>query len=299
MKYLILFASVVFLSFIPNSTPVYKDELRQKIKIILDEFGGDVGVALLDLETRDTLSFNGRSHHAMQSVYKFPLAMAVLHQVDKGKFSLDQKIHVTKKDLLPNTWSPLREKYPNGEVDLTLREILSATVSESDNNGCDILFRLLGGPKKVNAYIHSLGVKGIAIVATEEQMHADWKVQFTNWGEPKALVQLLDLLYQGKTLSKSSNDFLMKIMQDTYTGPDRIRGLLPAETVVAHKTGSSGNIDETGEMAATNDIGIVTLTNGRHFAIVVLVAHKSADQDRSARVIAEVTKAVWDNSLEQ
>ncbi|MBA4053785.1 MAG: class A beta-lactamase, partial [Marivirga sp.] len=78
----------------------------------------------MDLESGDTIIINGKKQFPMQSVYKFPVAMAVLHQVDQGKLSLNQKIHVAKNDLLPNTWSPLREKYPSGNVEVPLSEIL-------------------------------------------------------------------------------------------------------------------------------------------------------------------------------
>jgi len=42
------------------------------------------------------------------------IALAVLPEIDKGKFPLNQKIQVTKKELLPNFWSPLRDENPNG-----------------------------------------------------------------------------------------------------------------------------------------------------------------------------------------
>lgn len=276
-----------------NIAIAQKETLKRKIEEIILQSKGNVGVAVMSVEDRDSLSINGHNKYPMQSVYKFPLAMAVLDQVDKGKFSLDQKVHIKKTDLLPNTWSPLREKYPGGNVDIALRELLIFTVSQSDNNGCDILFRLLGGTGAVETYVHSLGVERIAIAGTEEEMHKDWNVQFTNWCEPVAMLQLLDILYQGKVLSKSSSDFMWKIMRETSTGPNRIKGLLPAGTVVAHKTGSSGSNDK-GLTAATNDVGIVTLPSKNHFAIVVYVSNATADEKTLESVIAGISKAAWD-----
>ena len=276
-----------------NTACAQKETLKSKIEEIILQAKGNVGVAVMGMEDSDSLSINGHNRYPMQSVYKFPLAMAVLDLVDKGKFSLDQKIHVNKTDLLPNTWSPLREKYPGGNVDVPLHELLSFTISQSDNSGCDILFRLLGGPHVVETYIRGLGVAGIAIAGTEEEMHRDWNVQFTNWCEPVAMLQLLDILYQGKILSKSSSDFMWKILTETSTGPKRIKGLLPAGTVVAHKTGSSGPNDK-GLTAATNDVGIVTLPNKNHFAIVVYVSNATADEKTLESVIAGISKAAWD-----
>jgi beta-lactamase class A len=268
-------------------------KLRQKIQQIASSSDGKLGIAVLDLAGKDTLTVNGKGHFAMQSVYKFHLGLAVLDQVDKGKFKLGQKILVKKQDLLPNTWSPLREKYPNGDVEIPLSELLQFTVAQSDNNGCDILFKLVGSPAYVDKYIKNIGIKDVAINTTEEEMHNDPKAQFTNWSTPWSAVKLMETFYQKKILSASGHDFMWKTLAEATTGSQKIKGLLPKGTVVAHKSGLSGANDK-GITAATNDIGIVTLPNGKHYAIAVFFANtKMADKD-SDRVIAEVSKAVWD-----
>src|SRR3569833_919026 len=100
-------------------------------------------------------------------------------------------------------------------------------VSQSDKAACDFLLKKIGGPQVDESYINSLGVKGIAIWASEVEMAASWEVQYTNWCKPADMVQLLDIFYQGKALSKTSNDILMKIMLATTTGARRLKGLLP------------------------------------------------------------------------
>lgn len=270
-----------------------KTELQKKLQRIIDDHPASIGFALIDLQNGDIFTVNGSKHLPMQSVYKFHLALAVLNQVDKGKFKLDQKILVKKSDLLPNTWSPLRDKYPNGGIMLSLAEIIKYTVSQSDNNGCDILFRLIGGPAKVDQYIQNAGIKEIAITATEEQMHADDQVQFTNWTTARAAAQLLKLFYNKRLLSEKSNSFLWKVMTETTTGANKIKGLLPAGTSVAHKTGSSG-ANKVGITAASNDIGIVTLPDGRHFAVAVFVSMTKEDEKATDLIMAKLTKASWD-----
>lgn len=270
-----------------------KQDLKKSIEIIASKHKAKIGFAVLDLQNGDTIGFNGKVHFPMQSVYKFHLALAVLKKIDEGKLKLDQQILLKPTDLLPNTWSPLREKYPQGNVSVPLSEILGYTISQSDNNGCDILFRLVGGPAKVNAFIHGIGVKDVAIVATEEEMHRDEKVQFKNWSTPFSVAQLLKLFYDKKILSKASQDFLWDIMVKTTSGPNKIKGLLPKGTIVAHKTGSSGANAE-GITTASNDIGIVTLPNGKHFAIAVFVSMTKEEEAVTDRIIAECSKAAWD-----
>ena len=268
------------------------DSLRIKIENISSNSKGKVGVAVLCFAKDDTLSFNGNDRFPMQSVYKFPLALAILDQVDKGKFTLDQKIHLNKEDLLPNTWSPLKKKYPDGNVDITLDELLAITVSQSDNNGCDILFRLIGGTEKVDKYIHEIGITDIAITATEAEMHKDWDVQYSNWSTPAAMTRLLYKFFNDTILSEKSREFLYNIMVKTSTGPGRLKGLLPESAIVAHKTGSSGE-NENGLAAATNDVGIITLPNGKHFYITVFVSDSKADEKTRDNIIAEITNLVW------
>jgi beta-lactamase class A len=269
-----------------------QQSLRADLEQIVKTADARVGIALLHLESRDTLSIHGKQHFPMQSVYKFPLAMAVLNQVDKGKLSLDQKVHIRKEDMLPNTWSPMAKKYPQGNADVPLSELIMHTVSLSDNNTCDMLFRMLGGPKSVERYVHGLGIKNIAIVATEEEMHRDWNIQFTNWCEPTAMVQLLDIFYKQKALSKVNNDYLWKWMVETPTGMHRLKELLPAGTVVAHKTGTDGPNAE-GVVGAINDAGIITLPDGKHIALVVYVSMLK-DEKKAEDTIARIAKACYD-----
>lgn len=288
---MIPFFAILLLSVLTGNISAQKNSPKAKIEEIIKSSKGTVGVAIAGLEDNFSLTVNRNRRFPMQSVYKFPLALAILNQVDQGKLSLDRKIHVTKADLRPDTWSPLRDAYPEG-ADIPLSDLLGYTVSKSDNNGCDILFRLLGGTKNVETYVHNLGIKDIAIAATEEEMAQAWDVQFTNWSKPPSMLRLIVDSYRGKYLSKSSRDFLWEIMAETSTAPHRIKGLLPTGTIVAHKSGTSGTNDK-GVAAATNDAGIVTLPDGRHFAIVVFVSNTTDAEEKRDAVIAQITKAVW------
>lgn len=268
-------------------------ELNTKLQKIVTTHSAVTGIAIRHIENKKLVTINNVYNYPMQSTFKFPLAMCILDNVDKGKLKLTQKVHISKADLRPKTWSPLREKYPNGNVDLTLAELLEYTVSKSDNNTCDILFKLAGGPKVVDKYVHSLGVKDIAIVATEVQMATAWKVQYTNWTFPESMTILLDGLYNKRFLSESSTSFLMKLMTESANSEKRIKGLLPKGTKVAHKTGTS-DTNKEGITAATNDVGIITLPNGKHLAIAVFVNDSKESPEMNEKIIAEVAKAAYD-----
>ena len=114
------------------------NELRQQLNQIIASKNATVGISIKSIEDKDTLSINGNLKAPLMSVFKFHIALTVLNLVDEGKLSLTQEIFIKKKDLHEDTWSPMKEDYPDGNVKLTLDKILRYTVSHSDNNGCDI-----------------------------------------------------------------------------------------------------------------------------------------------------------------
>ena len=271
--------------------------LKQKIEQIIDSKNAGIGVAIGGPEDRDTIIVNGAAHYPMQSVYKFHIAIAVLDQVDKGRFTIDQKIPVKKSDLLPKTWSPLRDNYPDGNITPQLKELLYYAVSKSDNNACDILIRLLGGTKEINKYLHAIGIKDVSIAATEEESAKSWEVQYTNWSTPYAAIQLLRKFHDKTLLSPKMHDLLFDLMVNSLKD-DRIKGLLPEGTRVAHKTGTSGTNPQN-ITTATNDIGIINLPDGKHFTIAVFVADSKYNDSANSAIIASIAKAAWDYYLDK
>lgn len=272
------------------------DLLRNKIEQILSDKNAVVGVSIIGNNGKDTMTLNGEKHFPMQSVFKFHIALAVLSEIDKGKLSLDQKVEISKNDLLPEDfWSPLRDENPNGGS-FTIERLIQYSVSHSDNTACDVLIRLIGTPKTVEEYIKKSGINDIKITFNEEEMQANWENMFQNWTTPKAASETLKLFYENKSnlLSKSSYDFFWKTNKETTTGKNRIRGQLPEKTVVAHKTGWSGTNKETGITAAVNNIGIVFLPSGEYFIISVFVSESKENFDSNEKIIADIAKATYD-----
>jgi beta-lactamase class A len=262
---------------------------------IAREVDGTLGAAVRVVETGETVVLNGDRHFPMQSVYKAPIGMAVLHEVDAGRLSLDAPIRVEAADLVPSGMhSPLRDAHPQGGVDVPLRELLRLSVEESDGSASDVLLRILGGKARAQAYLSSLGIEGIRIDTTEGEMGRDYKAQYRSWAMPAAAVDWLTALQTGKDLSPASRGLLLGWMIATKTFPTRLKGRLPAGTEVAHKTGSSGSRD--GVSAATNDIGIVTLPDGRHLAVAVFLRDSKADDKGRDGAIAKVARAAWEKA---
>ena len=218
--------------------------------------------------------------------------LAVLDRLDRRGLPLATRIPVHRSDLPPDTWSPLREVCPAGG-EFTVAELLTYSVAQSDNNVCDVLFRFLGGPAAVDRYVAGLGIGETVIVANEETMHRHTDNQYLNWTTPLAAVRLLERFRHGELLPDEYGDFLEQTMFATATGLDKLRGLLPAGVVVAHKTGSSDRT-ASGVKIADNDIGFVRLPDGREYSIAVFVMDSREDDRTNAAVIARISRLVYD-----
>lgn len=227
------------------------------------------------------------------SVFKFHIALATLDLVDRGKLSLNQKIFIKKEDLHEDTWSPLREKYPNGNFEITLAELLKYMVAQSDNNVTDLILSKIG-IETVKNFADKKGIKNFRIEVNESQMHTDdWKMMYKNNSTTESLVDALIKLKRGKLLSRKSTDFMLKMMSETTTGKNKIVDQLPKGTFVAHKTGSSGKI-ESGLTIAENDIAIIKLPNRQYYVIAVLVSDSMESAEVNCKMIANISKNVWD-----
>ena len=299
MKKLLLFSIIVALAWLARGAAAKPAAAWDNSRTLLGTWEkiapdakGRVGAAVMLLESSESADLNGDEYFVMQSVYKLPIAMAALQRVDKGELKLDQMVKVEKRDFVPQeVYSPVRDKYPDG-ARLSLAELVRYTISESDGTTSDVLMNLVGGAHGVMAFLTEIGVSGINVVNLEKEIGRDWQTQYENSATPKAAVQLLAALQARRGLSAESRALVLKLMIESVPGAKRIKGQLPAGTLVAHKTGTGST--RGGITSATNDIGIITLPDGRHLAVAVFISDAAGDDAARDGVIARIANAAWD-----
>jgi beta-lactamase class A len=252
---------------------------------ILAPAGGTVGFAARDLGSGRSLGRNERQPFPMQSVFKLPIAIAVLHDVDAGKLDLDRVVSLGAEDARAGVAGAMAVP-----AQRTVGELLEAMIIRSDNTACDKLLALLGGPGVVDGRLRALGVDGITIRFSEKEMGAGLG---DNSATPAAMVVLLEKIARQEVgLSPASARRLEDLLFRVGTGPGRLRGALPPGTPVAHKTGTSRTQDGTTD--ATNDVGLISLPNGHRVAIAVFVHASPADEATREQVIARIARAAYD-----
>jgi len=280
---------------------------------------GVLGITVVDLDTRARIRINADHAYPMMSVFKAPVAAAVLAQVDAGRIRLNQQVTITRAQLVDGTAVPSIGAHFSGEqMHFTVERLLAAAVSDSDNTAVDALIRLLGGPEVVTQFLRKHGIDGMrvdlgegdishlfeetsngqtipinetdeAALARRQRGYRAYLNDPRNRTTPDAAAQLLEALWTGRLLSAESSKRLLDLMYGQ-TKPVRLRAGLPADVRFADKCGTSYSLDD--ETAAYNDIGILTWPNGHTVIVAAFLTESKADKRTRDALFAEIGRDV-------
>ena len=319
-----LFFIVIFSSFVAVQ-PAFAQEhnfqdISQKIERVSQGLVGRIGVAAQEIGSGESITVNGDETFVMASTYKVAIAVTLLDLVDKGQLKLTDLIDLPPEMMVAGN-NAIAESYIHPGIKLSVANLIEVMITESDNTATDVSLKLAGGPEAVTKKLRSIGIteqrvdrycsellkdfyglqdkasvspsvvaeaiaKDPTLLVKMTKPNMEFEKDPRDQSTPKAMLELLLAIDSGKVLSEKSRAFLLATMSRTYTGKERLRGLLPKGTPVAHKTGTIGGV--------ANDVGFVTLPDGRRFAIVVYTKSSTtpvADQDRA---IAEISRTLYD-----
>ena len=274
---------------------VYETSFERRIAQLADGSRGRIGVAAIDLKSGEQISVLGDQLFPMASTSKIAVAAAYLELVEQGRYSLTSEFPLlipVRSAKFSSRAAPVRE----GNY-MPADELIEIMITRSSNPATDALLRVVGGPEAVNDWVRRQGIKEFSIdrdIATlvrddgefDPSMHIDRRDAAT----PKAMIELLQGLYQGRFLSAESRQVILDAMAKTRTGKRRIPAELPEYVEVMHKTGSLNN--------TSSDIGILEGPDGHAIAVAIYVTGQGARREREAR-IASIARALYDGFAEK
>ncbi|MBU1009999.1 MAG: class A beta-lactamase [Bacteroidetes bacterium] len=294
-------------------------EVSQKIEKLSEGLVGRIGVAAQEIGSGVNVTINGDESFVMASTYKVAIATTLLNRVDKGEIKLTDLIDITQEMMVAGD-NAIALNFVHPGIKLSVANLIEPMITESDNTATDACLKLAGGPEAVTKMMRSIGITELrvdrstseilrdfyglpdkayasvlaAAIAKDPTLAAkqsDRNLEFEkedprDHSTPKAMLELLLAIDSGKVLSKESREFLLATMSRTRTGKGRLKGLLPKGTPVAHKTGTIGGV--------ANDVGYITLPDGRRFAIVVFTKSSTTSEADRDRAVAEVTRTLYD-----
>ena len=283
---------------------------------------GSVGVAAWRLDGKGPAALvNADVAYPMASTFKVAVAGAVLKRVEDGHLKLDQMISIDLAKMVDS--EVLQDRFIHPGLSVSVYNLLELMLTESDNTATDYMVDAAGGPAAVTTWVKAQGVDGLRVdggtdalirrwaemgpgpfhEASEAQLKSDPNIvkrdgmpypPFDNdprdTSTPRAMATLLTRIYSGKALKPDSTKILIGMMERCRTGPARLRGLMPQDTTVAHKTGTIGG--------TINDVGVITLPGGAGQVVVaVFIKARDAPREVRERTIAEIGRSVRDYYL--
>jgi beta-lactamase class A len=284
---------ILFLLVLPVIIKAEQKGLEEQLRKVIANKKAQIGIAVI-INSKDTITINNDARYPMMSVFKLHQALAVADYCEKKGLSFDTPIYIRKADLKTDTYSPLRDLYPDGEISLPIKELLEYTLHLSDNNACDILFLQTGGTEATDHYIRTnLGMRHFAIKATEDEMHQDKNKCYLNWSTPLETVRMIELLLNVPLFDDEYQKFIKTTMMSCETGKDRLaRPLQGNKAILGHKTGT-GDRNDKGQIIGMNDVGFVYLPDGQNYTIAVFIKDSEESEAATARIIADISKTVY------
>jgi beta-lactamase class A len=258
---------------------------------------GTLGITVSDLKTGRTWQVNADRSYPMMSVFKAPLGAAVLSESDQGKLSLDRAVIIGREDLMTTGVSEIARTFHGDRETFTVRQLLAAAVSDSDNTAADVLLDLVGGPGAVTAFVRAHGIAHMRVDRSEEEIAREFQQQGyaaylrdpRDRATPDDAALFLQKLWRGNLLSAASTRHLLRLLY-AQTVPDRLRAGIPARVRFADKCGTSYTIG--GVTAAFNDIGILTWPDGHTVILAAFLTASDAPVTRMNALYRSIAQTI-------
>jgi beta-lactamase class A len=305
----------------PVQAPAF---LRDRITALGRQFDGRVGIAVKSIDEGWSVGWKADELYPQQSVSKLWVAITALDAVDKGQVRLDDRVTLGRNDLTL-FHQPIRAKVlGKGSHSMTLSELMYEALTKSDNTANDKLMRSVGGPDAVRRMIAAKQLGAIRFFDGERSLQS--KIAGLTWSQSysigqafyearnalpmavrraafnryiedpydgasaSAIVDALARLKKGELLSPQSTARLLRIMGNTRTGPNRLKGGLSPGWTLSHKTGTGQVLGPV--QAGYNDIGILTAPDGRSYSVAVMIKKTSTPLPTRMALMNNVVKAV-------
>jgi beta-lactamase class A len=290
-----------------------EEQIRTLVSVITGD-GVEVGVYARHFVSGREIDVNAARRFPTASTVKVPILFALYRQAAAGAIDLAQRIPL--EEMHRTAGSGVLQDLDVG-LQPTVRDLATLMITVSDNQATDMLYHLLGGvsiqavateigmtetrtPRTIRALLYDMVGMDERTPAHTYEMNREllrtgarnargWALGVGDENDvstPRDMVTLLTRIAQREDPSPAACDAMVDILKRQKFNTI-LPLLLPAEVEIAHKTGSLHGV--------RNDVGIVyaPAESGGPYAIAIM-SRNLADPIAGARVLADISRAVWD-----
>lgn len=278
---------------VAQTPPPPIQRLQSSIERLTRSVNADWGVYAKSLETGEEVAINADRQMETMSTIKIPLMIEALQQIRAGRFKLTDKYTFAQADSQPGTGTI--QRLDPGAV-MTIKDLITMMIIVSDNTATEVLFRMVGGPDRVNARMDALGLKStramnvpskwfasLRAAASTEQFYRDGKSPF-GLSTAREMGRLLEQMESGALVDKPSSELMLQILRAQV-----YRTRIPRYVTgyrIPHKTGDFLPYvgDDVGVLEGQGRTIVLSIFTGNHFGsgetlenTIGLVAKEVAD----------------------
>ncbi|WP_037321814.1 serine hydrolase [Salegentibacter sp. Hel_I_6] len=287
--------SFLFLSFCGN-TQTSTEKLQQKIDSVFENTQGDFAIAFKNLsEEKDSIFINAHEDFHAASTMKTPVMIEVFKQAAEGKFSLQDSLVIKNefKSILDGSSYAMELGRDSGEhlyerigQKRSIQDLVTDMIIYSSNLATNIVIELVDA-KNVNKTMRELGAKNINVLRGVEDMKA-YEAGLSNSTTAYDLMLIFEALSNGKAVNPEADKQMLEILQQQ-KHIDLIPALLPENLKIANKTGWITGVH--------HDSALIELPDGTKY-VLVLLSKNMENMDAGTKMLAEVSKMVYDHIIE-
>lgn len=252
-----------------QTTTSYSD-LKNSVSIILSNTKGHYAFYFEDLTTGAWIGLNEDEQFMPLSLYKVPVMIATLKEVESGEATLDQKVFLDKLDI-DNQSGDLWKK--GAGYQLTVKDLLLQMIQQSDNTAFEALNRHVVAKDVMFESVVAMGLPAPTL--------NDTRVTAREYSA------MLRGLYFSTYLRKPFSELALTIMLHSDFN-SQIPAGLPKDVKVAHKVGFF--VTE----GFYHDCGIIYATNKPY---LLCVMSRNSTSEEADRVISQLSKIVYNSVL--
>ena len=264
------------------AVPAHADKVTGAIAALEKQNGGRLGLVALDTGSGRRIAYRAQERFPLCSTYKLLTVAAVLHGVDKGAVTLDQRIAYGQADLLD--YAPVTRKNLDAGF-MTVGALSAAALEWSDNTAANLLLRVIGGPQGWTGFARSLGDRVSRLDRTEPTLNTAIPGDPRDTTTPQAMVADLQAVLLGDALTQSSRAQLNAWLLASRIDDALLRAGLPAGWRVGDKSGAGGQ-------GTRNDIGILYPPGAAPILAAVYYTETTQPMAASNRLIADCGRII-------
>lgn len=240
--------------------------LQEKLIRMVQDFSGHATIAVKHLSQGETVLIDADAVMPTASLIKVAVMVEAYRQAETGKLDLSQLMTLTAEDKVPGSGILTTHFHPG--LQLSVRDAIRLMIAYSDNTATNLVLDRIGLKATAdsmetlgfpNTKIHSKVYKGNITVFPDRS-----KKFGLGSSTARETLELFEQLHAGKLTTAEHRDEMLTHLRECQD-LDRLPALLPARTVVAHKTGSISN--------SRTAAGIIESPSGP-IAVVVFTAKK-------------------------